>query len=382
MAAAAALDTALAPFVRAYREPFAAAQAFKARGGAVIGYLTANAPVELIEAAGMFALRIDGGGIADTPLAEVFVERLLDPTVRGACERLLRGELDFLDALILPRTTDSVQRLYYYLCEQERTKAAGLPRLLFYDLLHTPWYSSAEHSFHSLQRLRGALAEIGGRPIGDDDLAAAIAVSNRRRSALESCLEARRARPAGVSGVEAHYVFAAARRLPASQFIEAAAGVYKSVKGRSVGKGVRLVLAGNAPDTDALHGAFEATGAVVVGDFHDRGELSFGPPIDASLLPLRAINEHYHRYSSSPRSFPSQPDRLVAFAREAGADAVIFFYYAEEEVLAWDYPSQRDRLDAAGVPSLCLSAQPYRVDPARIAAAVAPFRARLREAAP
>lgn len=380
MVAAAAMETALAPFLRAYREPFAEARAHKAGGGAVVGYLTANAPVELIEAAGAFALRIDGGGVADTPAADAFVERLLDPTVRGACELLLRGDLDFLNALVFPRTTDSVQRLYYYLCEQERTKAAKPPRLLFYDLLHTPWYSSAEHSLRSLERLRDALREIGGGHVRDDALANAIAVSNRRRAALSTCLQARRTQPTGLSGVEAHYLFAAARRLSPAAFIAAASALSTAVKGRRAGGGPRLVLAGNAPDTDNVHKILEQAGAVVVGDFHDRGELSMGPAIDVGLPPMRAISDHYHRHSSSPRSFPSQPDQIVGFAREVGADGVLFFYYAEEEVLAWDYPGQRDQLEKAGIASACLAGQPYQVQAERLAAAVAPFVARLKEA--
>ena len=57
---------------------------------------------------------------------------------------------------------------------------------------------------------------------------------------------------------------------------------------------------------------------------------------------------------------------------------MIFFYYAQEEVLTWDYPAQREALDAAGIVSICLSGQPYVVDVAQIKATLAPFIATLR----
>ena len=103
-------------------------------------------------------------------------------------------------------------------------------------------------------------------------------------------------------------------------------------------------------------------GGEVVGDFHWRGDLLFGPPVAESGDPLRAITQHYHRDSVSSRTFPSEVDSLVAFAGAAGAEAAVFFYYAEEEALVWDFPAQRQALEAAGVATLGLSLQPWPAD--------------------
>jgi len=376
MAPASTPQAARAVFARAYAAPFEAALAHKANGGRVVGYMSANAPVELIEAAGMFALRLDGGGITETPRTDAFMERLFDPTVRGVSERLLSGELDFLDAVILPRTTDSVQRLYYYLCEQQRTGAAALPALILYDLLHTPWYSSAEHNFRSLTRVHKALSTLAGVQIDDAMLAAAIEKSNARRAALEACTAARRTSPPGMTGVEALQLFAAAQRLSPDAFIEASRN-WRAAPGAAGAP--RLVLAGNAPDTEDLHRAIEAAGAVVVGDYHDRGDLSIGAPIAQDLPPLRALNEHYHRHTRSVRTFPAHAEAVAAFAKSAGADGVVFFFYAEEEVLTWEYPGQQRALEAAGLPSIGLVAQPYTPDATSVQAAVEPLLRAIRE---
>lgn len=354
---------ALTAFAQAFADPYAGARAFKRNGGRVVGYLSANAPVELVEAAGLYPVRIDGGGVSATPRSDAFMESLFDPTVRGVCERLLAGEFDFIDALILPRTVDSVQRLYYYLCEQQRNGRVKLPTLIFYDLLHTPFYSSAKHNLASLSRVRAALEAVAGAPIAEEALTQAIAVSNQRRELLGRCLAGE------MSGVERLHVVAGAERMLASAFIAMASGLPEALQQRTSAPRARVVLVGNAPDDDRLHQAIEAAGCVVAGDFHDRDGRGLCARIDRSLPPMRALNEHHHRQTRSPRTFPSGPEALLATIEQRRADAVIFFYYAQEEVLTWDYPAQRDALDARGVESICLSAQPYQIDAAAITAA-------------
>jgi hypothetical protein len=61
---------------------------------------------------------------------------------------------------------------------------------------------------------------------------------------------------------------------------------------------------------------------------------------------------------------PVPIEESIEFVRAAKAQAAIFYYYAEEEALTWDYPAQRRALDRAGIPSLCLREQPYPVSEA------------------
>ena len=48
--------------------------------------------------------------------------------MRSIAEQWLTGELDFLDAVVFPRSDDSAQRLYYYLCELQRRGARAAAR--------------------------------------------------------------------------------------------------------------------------------------------------------------------------------------------------------------------------------------------------------------
>jgi len=57
---------------------------------------------------------------------------------------------------------------------------------------------------------------------------------------------------------------------------------------------------------------------------------------------------------------------------------VVFYYHAAEEALTWDHVEQRQALDAASVPWLCLDMQPYPPTDA-VDAALRAFIARLPE---
>ena len=98
-----------------------------AAGGKVVGYVTPSVPAELIEAAAMRPMMLSAGTETSTALGDRVMEDLFDTSIRGIFERLLKGEFDYLSAIVLPRANDSAHRLYYYLCELKRTGEAKLP---------------------------------------------------------------------------------------------------------------------------------------------------------------------------------------------------------------------------------------------------------------
>jgi benzoyl-CoA reductase/2-hydroxyglutaryl-CoA dehydratase subunit BcrC/BadD/HgdB len=129
-------------FQRSFDAPFDAARTFKAAGGKVVGYLSNNVPVELIHAAGAFPLQLVARP-GPTPTADKYMEDLFDPVVRSVFDQALTGALDFVDLIVLPRSNDSFQRLYYYLSEIQRTGAASTPEATLYDVQMLPTASSA-----------------------------------------------------------------------------------------------------------------------------------------------------------------------------------------------------------------------------------------------
>jgi benzoyl-CoA reductase/2-hydroxyglutaryl-CoA dehydratase subunit BcrC/BadD/HgdB len=221
------------------------------------------------------------------------------------------------------------------------------------------------------------MARITGTTPDEPALRQAIAAGNQRRGLLTQLVERRRAIIPLVSGADARAVFAASQVMTTEAFD--AALERDLAAAAPVVVGPRIVLAGSGQHTGALHEMIEGELAVVVGDFHEFGEPMIGGPIDETAPPLRAITAHYHRTVASSRSFPQSSEPLAQFARDAGAEGVIFYFFQEEEALTWEYPAQREALHAAGIATLCFEGMPPRPQAAEIGRAVAGFIDGLRQ---
>lgn len=318
----------------------------------VVAFATNNVPVELIHAAGCFPLQLPTGDGAPTPRADVYLEAGFDPLARGALEQLLAGELACARLVVLPRSVDSWQRLYYYLCELARSFGARVPQPFLYDVLHGPFATSAAYSARSTQLLADALAAVSGRAPDAAALSDAIATYNRIRAKLARVAELRRAEPCRFPGADALELYTASLRLDPSTF-EAALDALLLAE-HAPCPGVRTILIGSAHDTPALYELVAQAGGQVVADFHWRGELLFGPPLRADSAPMQALCEHYQRDSWSVRSHPPPTEAVLELARSSRARAALFFYYAEEEALTWDLPEQAAALRAGGIATLAL----------------------------
>ena len=86
--------TGLATLRTAYRDRLAAARRAAARGKRVIGLVGHCVPVELVWAAGCFAVQLTPSGHGPTPAADGFMEEQLDRDTRSLFDRFLRGEFD------------------------------------------------------------------------------------------------------------------------------------------------------------------------------------------------------------------------------------------------------------------------------------------------
>jgi benzoyl-CoA reductase/2-hydroxyglutaryl-CoA dehydratase subunit BcrC/BadD/HgdB len=343
-------------FQRSFEAPHDAARAFKAAGGKVVGYLSNNVPIELIHAAGAFPLQL-AARPGPTPTADKYMENLFDPVVRSVFDQALTGGLDFLDLIVLPRSNDSFQRLYYYLSEIRRTGAAATPDTVLYDVQLLPTASSAAYTLKRTAELRDRLGALTGATMDEGAVQASIAFYNRIRERLAE-VSALRAAPARLGG-EAAFLAYAAVGTAAPPALADALRALTATASQTLPVGPRVILVGSAPDRPTLHRQVAAAGGEVVADYHWRGEPMLGPPIAAGGDPVAAIADHYHRHSFATRSFPTSNETLTALAKSSGADCAIFFYLSEEEALVWEYPAQAAALQAMGLRTLTLNGQTW-----------------------
>jgi benzoyl-CoA reductase/2-hydroxyglutaryl-CoA dehydratase subunit BcrC/BadD/HgdB len=345
--------------LHAYDHPFEAAHTWKQSGGKVVGYVSTAVPRELIEAAGCFPLLIAGDVQRVTTRGDEWMEEQFDPMARSIFDMALSGELAFLDLLIVPRVADSFLRLYLYLREVERLGVAPkLPKIYLFDLLQTRHFSSGAYNRERMQELAAAAGSIAGRAITTADVQASVLDANAARAVQRSLASLRRESPSRVPGSLALKLQGASHFLRTRDY----AALLQSTLSTGVSQpanGPRVVVAGNAQSSTDLHDLLEAQGFSIVGDYHWLGDSSL-QDIVAADDPLLALTDHYHSNVLTSRRYPHEPQEIVEFASRAGADAVVFYLYEQEEALTWDCPHQVRALDQAGITSLVLDNQPYR----------------------
>lgn len=342
-----------------------AAISWKAAGGKVVGYLSNAIPLEVIHAAGMLPIHLSGDPAAETPLADRFLEPAFDPFTRSVLQRLLAGDFSFVDLLVLPRSNDSYQRLYYYLCELHRKHPEWkLPPVYLLDLLHSPRPSTAEHNLKKLTVFSRFLSDFAGSEVTDSDLAGAIHSYNKARVQLQRFTSLRARKDIFIPSTLAHAIYAGAQSLPIQVFTTHLTSLNDALskEGANDAHTKRVIIAGNGLDHPLLHRCMDALGVQVVGDYHSLGNHFLVSRVDEDKAPMLALNDHYHGEIKSTRSFAPNVAEVADFAQQQNADAVVFFYLLREEALTWHYPRQRNAAEAAGLGTVLLNEQDYRMN--------------------
>ena len=319
-----------------------------ARGGArVVGYIGNDVPVALIAAADALPVRLRGDSRGSTARADQFLESAHAPEMRGIVEQWLAGELDFIDAVVFPRTDDSAQRVYYYLCELQRRQLCGGPRPLLYDVADIGRPSSAAYTRESTRRLA---RELGTR---NEQLVAAVQRVSQREIVLDE-LRAHRAATQPLAGSRGFRSERASGSDWREEFDAATRHWLAETPGLSEPR--RILLAGDAPPDESLHRAVENAGGTVVLELTESapGEVSPQPEI------IDAIADHFHARRNPVREMRANGEWVASRARHARADAVLFWLIEEDESLPWEISRQMRSLEEARIPALLLSRQPWR----------------------
>src|ERR1700684_1624844 len=103
-----------------YENPMAQAMEAHRAGVPVVGLTSNTVPSELIRAAGFFPVMLRPAQCA-TPAADEFMEKnVFQARIRQIFESAVGGELDFLRAIVLSRTSEQEYKLFLYLREVAR----------------------------------------------------------------------------------------------------------------------------------------------------------------------------------------------------------------------------------------------------------------------
>lgn len=342
--------SALGILQAACAQPLAAARAARAQGRKVVAYLGSAVPVELIHAAGAFAVQLAGDPALDTPLADRYLDEEFDGEIRALFDLIASGACNVADLVVIPRSSNGLLYLYYSLLELRRLEPQlDFPELLLYDVLNTPNWATGRYV---LGRTRALHERLGGSL---DAVRAAIAAANDVRRALHG-LDARR-RAGRLRGSSWWCALRAARVMAPQDWLAAAAALPDEAAPAR-----RLLLKGYGQDTPALFLLAESLGASIVADDYLGGARSVSVLVDQAAEPLAALAEHVQRHVPTVRSYPQAREDAawLALVEESRVQAVLFYHEEFDDVLGWDYPLQKALLERRGLPQLLLARQSYR----------------------
>lgn len=369
----------------AYASPYAAAREHRARGGKVVGYFLNSVPEELIVAAGCFPVRLRGEPTHRSPLSERYMEDYMDGEVRASFAALLEGQFDFLDLLVIPRNSEVYLQLYYFLLEMPNWEpAARIPPLHLFDLLQTPSATTHQYVVGRLRAFADRLTSIGGTAVTATSLAQAISTVNVQRRLLQQASRLWQGSPPAISGADALALISSAAFMRFDDYARCLSDLLADPPPALEAR-PRILIKGS-PQSDARFTSLvEQLGGSVVAHDHLWGDRTYATTVDERCEPWSALARHYCFEIPSPREYPQAKadERFVQLVKRAHVEGVIFYHDEWDDTLGWEYPDQKQLLDALGVPSLFLKRQHYfDPDEAAQSAALRAFLATIEHGAP
>lgn len=359
----------LRPFHDAYRDRVAAAQAWKASGRRVVGYLCDNVPEELILAAGFLPLRVSGAPGQDLRPVREHVDRLYPPDVAARpnfvdpiLARLLDGSYEVLDYLIVPHNRNAIQAIYRQLHDAKRERPAlKIPELHYLDKAWSPYFVAETYNRDCVAKLRSQLEVWAGASISDAALVAAIEICNENRALLAQVATLRTSNPARLAGSDALAVFGSSMFMQKSQHNALLKQLLANVHTLAERREKRLFLGGSPFDHSGFYELVETLGAMIVAEDHCWGVRVCDVPVKTTGDPLLALAERFHRRPACSILFPLERtiDASVTRALLSGAAAAIFYVMEGDGAQNWEAPDEIERLRNASLPVLHLHGQPY-----------------------
>jgi len=310
-----------------------------------IGWVGLDAPLELIEAAGLRPARIVADARSEAHAADPYGEGGGHPWMRALAAELIAAA-PRLQRVVLCSTPSNELWLYNFILSLGlRREGGAFPPAELLNLSHEPRPSARRLNRLSLEALAQALGAEETAAIRD-----AIAGRNRVRAALRA-IDARRHHDVGrISGVEARRLMDPADSLRSDDYLAWLAGQPAG----EPAQGLPVIYSGPAVPSLDLYAALESAGLRIVGDDADAGSRAVGPDVPESADPLDAIADRYADRSPAPAGWPTA-DRvawLTDLAASRGARAALFDLPSWSHPGAWDYPAERRALEAQGV--VCL----------------------------
>jgi hypothetical protein len=327
-----------------------------------VGWVGLDAPLELIEAAGLRPQRIVADARSAAHAADPYGEGGGHPWMRGLVGELIQAAPKLQRVVLCAMPANELWLYNFILSLGLRGEGGAFPPAELVNLSHEARPSAQRLNRRSLQRLGEALGATSPEAIH-----AGIAARNRVRAALRAIDARRHADTGRIGGVEARRLMDAADSLRSEDYL---AWLATQASGGPA-PGLPVIYSGSAVPSLDLYKALESPGLRIVGDDADAGSRAIGPDVPETGDPLDAIADRYAARTPAPAGWTTA-DRvawLSDLTRSRGARAVLFDLPPWSHPAAWDYPAERQALEAQGI--VCVELPSAEPNAAASAAATA-----------
>jgi benzoyl-CoA reductase subunit C len=337
---------------------FKAVKAWKAAGAGrkAIGYMPVYVPRELIHAAGMLPVGILGGGDSlEVIQGDAYYQSYICRIPRSTIELGLTGRLDCLDGMLFPSICDVIRNLsgmWQILFKDKYVRYFDVPQN-YQDEIGGKYY------VHELEILRDDLGKLRGKPIGDAELNASIAVYNDNRAAVRELYAYRARKPWQAPTSEVYLLLRAGMVLPPEEHTKLVRDYLAAVDElpRPKRDNARVVINGTFCEQPplALIKSIEMSGCYVVDDDFMLVTRWLLDDVPTDGTPLEELSKAFlHRSASTAAKYDATREEKGVFllnqVKTRGAEGVVFAAPSFCDPALLERPMLQDVLAKHGVP--------------------------------
>jgi len=312
------------------------AKYWKQKGGKVFGIISSYIPEEIIWAGGVFPFRLRGMWKENIELARIYRPENSCDFCTHILESFLRGELDFLDGLIVGDIDQDVIRLVDVILY--------LKKLNFCHIVHVPFVFTSDihvqYYANELRKLAEKIEENTRSEIKEENIFRSIELYDKLRNLLSSIYEMRKSDQPPLSGEEFLKLMLTVNAMLKNEAIVELEKILPYLYKRKANlKAIypRVMVLSEDLDNPAYIELIENEGCVVVMEDMEMGIRYVDTfPFNEAKDPFYLLAKRYLQKHGSARmgTWNKQMENILNWVKEFRIDGVIGLLFS------WCYPQQ------------------------------------------
>jgi bcr-type benzoyl-CoA reductase subunit C len=334
---------------------------WKSKGGKVIGHFCNYVPEEILHAAGILSIRILGSPDQIT-YADAHLQSYVCKLIRSSFDMGLKGELDYLDGMVIPYTCDPMRLLYDLWKKNLGGKFLHLldiPCLIRGDL--------GQARFHrEIIQFKRSLEEYIGRAISNEALSNSIRVYNENRSFLKEIYNIRRKESGMMSSSQTFEAVLSSMISPKElhsnllkDFIKEAHRKIAAQKKATEPSKVRLHVSGSLITDMKFYEIIQEYGGAVISDDLCTGTRYYWDNVEEDNEPIKAISDRYYNKLPCPCKYPNtdRHEFILNSIRRGDIQGFLFIIERYCDAHLYDQPLLHEKLENMNVPVLRIDSE-------------------------